>query len=245
MLGWDDWNINLHRQEEQTQRIDSSFEVKFTNIDTANGMGVTAAGYDVSLDRCTCPDFTYRKLPCKHIYALAKELNKFIVPQKIERSNDLIVELGDNGLSKDWMFTVGKHNYLSLDIRWNETSKRYTQGKDFHFTTGAVYYDSPLVYENKSWQKVVKEIEFSLQVNSSTTNIRHYNLEQKDKILYAKPIFDYGITTFSVYRVNRNFNREEFFKKFICPNDEFVKLLKSGCCKSIGGEVISVEDWYN
>lgn len=27
--------------------------------------------YTVSLDRCTCPDFQERGLPCKHIYALA------------------------------------------------------------------------------------------------------------------------------------------------------------------------------
>lgn len=35
------------------------------------GDSVIVHGYEVMLARCDCPDFAERRLPCKHIYALA------------------------------------------------------------------------------------------------------------------------------------------------------------------------------
>ena len=62
-------------------------------------------------------------------------------------------------------------------------------------------------------------------------------------MLFAKPKYEYGITSFNAYRVNHNISKEVFYKKFSCRNDEFVKLLKSGKCESITGEEIKSDDW--
>lgn len=242
-MKWNDLSLDIHRQEDQVQRIDSSFEVVFSSID--NNIAITDHGYTVTLDHCTCPDFIHRKLPCKHIYALAKVLNRFVAPQKIERTKNLIVELDDNGFSKNWMFVVRPVNFLSLDIRWNSVNQNYTQGEDYRFITGATYYDTPSAYDNKKWGDVINEIEFSLQVISSTSNYRHYDFEKKDDVLIAKPIIEHGVTSFNAYRVNHNLHREVFYKKFSCNNKEFVKLLKYGTCNSISGTVIDIQDWYD
>lgn len=39
------------------------------SVKTASG-----SSYHVTLDSCTCPDFTYRRTPCKHMYRLALEV---------------------------------------------------------------------------------------------------------------------------------------------------------------------------
>ena len=49
--------------------------MKIQNFDGSSGVALVQdrsdLSYSVSLDRCTCPDFQERHLPCKHIYALA------------------------------------------------------------------------------------------------------------------------------------------------------------------------------
>lgn len=49
--------------------------MKIQNFDGPGGVALVQdrsdLSYSVSLDRCTCPDFQERGLPCKHIYALA------------------------------------------------------------------------------------------------------------------------------------------------------------------------------
>lgn len=43
---------------------------------TAEIMGTQGTVYDVTLDKCNCPDFENRHLPCKHIYLLARNVKK-------------------------------------------------------------------------------------------------------------------------------------------------------------------------
>jgi hypothetical protein len=240
-MAWDDYDISVHEHEEQIKRIDNSVDVLFDKIE--NGTGITNHGYTVTIDNCTCPDFITRKLPCKHIYALAKQLKRFIVPQKMERKKDLIVELNENGFSQEWAFVIRKCNYPSLDIRWNDVMKCYTQGEDFHFDVGTVFYDTPVAYSNEAWGDVLPKINFSIQVLSSTTNFRHYKLETKDNILYAMPRMEYGVTSFNVYKVDRSINKEVFYKKFSCSNESFIALLRDGFCKSFSGEDINIKNW--
>lgn len=245
-MAWKDWNRYLHRQEEQIRRIDKSAEVVFDILDKDNGKGITSHGYEVNINECTCPDFATRELPCKHIYALAKALGKLVIesPIRTERSKVLIVQLDDNGFSKDWIFVVRECNFPSLDIRWDDANKCYTQGSNYQFTKGSVFYDAAVAYDNKPWKEVVTKIEFSLQVNSSSSNFQQYDIERKEDVLYLKQVSEYGITNFSVYRVNHNTNREEYYTELNCANNEFVSLLQKGCCKSTSGKEINIKDWY-
>lgn len=43
---------------------------------TAEIMGTQGTVYDVTLNKCNCPDFEHRHLPCKHIYLLARNIKK-------------------------------------------------------------------------------------------------------------------------------------------------------------------------
>ena len=43
---------------------------------TAEIRGTQGDVYDVTLDKCNCPDFKHRHLPCKHIYLLARNVKK-------------------------------------------------------------------------------------------------------------------------------------------------------------------------
>lgn len=43
---------------------------------TAEIMGTQGVVYNVTLDKCDCPDFEHRCLPCKHIYLLARNVKK-------------------------------------------------------------------------------------------------------------------------------------------------------------------------
>lgn len=57
----------------QYAKIEKVKSVKLDNVD-AQEKTATCKTYDVSLDDCTCRDFTMKSLPCKHMYALAAEL---------------------------------------------------------------------------------------------------------------------------------------------------------------------------
>ena len=74
------WDESIHNGAEQTKRFEKSkkSDVKPLSVDkekqTCLIQGSGKEPYYVTLDTCTCSDFTRRKLPCKHIYRLANEL---------------------------------------------------------------------------------------------------------------------------------------------------------------------------
>ena len=59
---WGGWSFAIHHDPKQQSRITNAQE----NPD-----------YQTTLWSCTCPDFTYRRLPCKHIYGLATKERVF------------------------------------------------------------------------------------------------------------------------------------------------------------------------
>ncbi len=77
--------IFLHATEDQLKRQQSAKSLQLDSIDRDARTGKIKT-YDVSLDGCTCMDFTRRHKPCKHMYRLATELGVFPVdaPKKIQ-----------------------------------------------------------------------------------------------------------------------------------------------------------------
>jgi DNA polymerase III subunit epsilon len=69
------WDQSLHRRAEQLKRRQRAEELTDYTIDHQQQRGLIN-GYTVSLENCSCIDFRERRLPCKHIYRLYKELNK-------------------------------------------------------------------------------------------------------------------------------------------------------------------------
>ncbi len=83
------WN-SVHDSDQQQRRIARSGDVKFISIDelscTAVCHGNYNNSYNVSLNECTCLDFTMNlkgSAPCKHIYALAAKLGYMSAPYPI------------------------------------------------------------------------------------------------------------------------------------------------------------------
>lgn len=82
-LGWTQWDSAVHYRPGQLDRIRRAATDKriyITECDqTSKSALITSANeaaYHVSGSGCSCPDFQYRRLPCKHMYCLAMELDK-------------------------------------------------------------------------------------------------------------------------------------------------------------------------
>jgi hypothetical protein len=73
---WGGWDPNLHSDFDQEKRYNRAVKIDDDDVDVdfEDGTG-QISGYTVYLNHCTCSDFDERKLPCKHIYRLALELD--------------------------------------------------------------------------------------------------------------------------------------------------------------------------
>ncbi len=74
-------NKSVHWGYEQAQRQQRATELQMASIDVENQTG-KIKDYDVSLEKCTCVDFSRRGKPCKHMYRLAIELGLFSVNEE-------------------------------------------------------------------------------------------------------------------------------------------------------------------
>lgn len=77
------WDNIIHSQEDQIKRQERAKTEKmiFQEFDEQQqtaviGSANSSASYTVSLFSCSCKDFSQRKLPCKHMYALANRLEE-------------------------------------------------------------------------------------------------------------------------------------------------------------------------
>lgn len=75
------WSDLIHNDSEQIKRYENSKKANVTpssvNVEEQSAIfkGSGKNPYLTTLNSCTCIDFSRRKLPCKHIYRLANELN--------------------------------------------------------------------------------------------------------------------------------------------------------------------------
>lgn len=83
----------LHRERDQLRRQKSSLDLDMDYVDYADETG-TIKDYDVSLEDCTCTDFSRRHKPCKHMYCLARELGVF---EPDEDEIDAVISSGSSG----------------------------------------------------------------------------------------------------------------------------------------------------
>ena len=227
-MPWQDWSIELHEQEEQQKRLERSVDVRLFN----GIICCTSHGYIVSLDWCTCFDFTMRLLPCKHIYARAKQLGKLVVTSTIARSSDLLVNIKEK-YSTDWAFVIGKHNYSNLDIIYNAQSGKYQQGTNFCFHEGELFYDNEKAY--LAWGDA--EFGVCLQVLDCTPNYRHYSFRKENDILYATLDVSYGTTRFKAYHGKCSESTVHS-----CKNNEFVNLLRYGKFTDLSGRSLTKDE---
>lgn len=89
---FDFWEPTIHDTPEQVKRQKRATDVALTPLSISDGIGKfrgSSCDYYTSLIACQCTDFSRRKLPCKHIYRLAHELNVFQLPD-ITKSDSCI-----------------------------------------------------------------------------------------------------------------------------------------------------------
>lgn len=84
MPKWDVWDDSIHHADGQAERIKRAATQEFSILETSSDCVYDVCSgsgnvYHVSLENCTCPDFSHRKLPCKHMYYLAMNQGCFDV----------------------------------------------------------------------------------------------------------------------------------------------------------------------
>jgi hypothetical protein len=78
MPGWSIWDSSIHEAKGQYARMERATAIKVLCYSPYNQLAKIQGNtgvYLTSYKRCSCPDYRYRHLPCKHIYALAMELD--------------------------------------------------------------------------------------------------------------------------------------------------------------------------
>lgn len=77
---WKQWD-NVHNSNKQQERFQRAVNGDVTlkkicpKSKCAIFIGANQGNYRTTLASCSCPDFKKRKVPCKHMYYLAHELN--------------------------------------------------------------------------------------------------------------------------------------------------------------------------
>ena len=202
--------------------------------------------YLVTLHGCTCVDFRQRHLPCKHMYKLASRLGLFI--RRDERSRQLIADFS-KGYSDGWKFFARPCNYEDLDIKWQKLVVQdggreikkpvLTQGKQYNFRRGAIFYDVPEAYE-MIWCEARQVLTFRLQVDFTAPNFGYPVVSWVNNHFERRNEIDYGIMKFTVYTPTANKKDIERVNSYACKQDEFVSLLRTGTFVDVNGEIITL-----
>lgn len=228
-----DKNLKLHNQPEQVEEMYYMDDCTVDAINTKASSGIVSdstGSYDVHIDTCTCDIYRSNKLPCRHIYSLAKKLN--ILKTQTLRSKELLADFS-KGYADGWKFVVRPCNYLALDIVWSQEVKNkkvvwkgWKQGTNYHFTAGSVFYDSLVAY-NTSWGEALKEITYSIQIDTSTPMQEDIYVDVDENHCMHRYIkHSGGSVTYSVYE--NDGTREFLSYQATCSQSEFLNILKYG-----------------
>lgn len=246
-----DYLLELHNEPEQIEKQSRALQVniKVENkkplIDYEKKTMITTKGkdnqnYEVSLEKCTCEDFRFREVPCKHMYKLAKELGIFVMGNN--RSRELIADFS-KGYADGWKFIVRPCNYSDLDIDYNnilsedENSELFlTQGKRYNFKSGEIFFDNICAYK-EIWANALKKLNFCLQIDSVTESISAKRIVFENDKFISGFTSVYGIIDFSVYKTNENRTGFEKIGNYSCKQDEFAELLRTGEFADSDGEI--------
>jgi hypothetical protein len=90
------WDTKIHSSVDQQKRIANAAKGELTplSIDADMQTGIFSGKhgqYETSLSACQCKDFSLRRLPCKHIYRLAYELQIFDLGRPVVTSLSSVI----------------------------------------------------------------------------------------------------------------------------------------------------------
>lgn len=133
---------------------------------------------------------------------------------KQKRSVELYPDFSSEHFT-EWAFIIPKAYMSALDMSLDVRKKNkveytiWTQGENFNFKEGDVFYDHKNAYK-KPWGEALNDIQFSLQIKSSEEAIGEYP----------------GLVNFDVF-CNQKKNLVKI-DNLTCSQDEFVMLLQVG-----------------
>lgn len=231
---WLDWPIAVHEDPDSIKRLLQ--KVTFVEVNHVNQTATTTNGYSVTLVHCSCPDFSNRHRPCKHIYSLASDLGLLQYPKQLKRSKELLADFSD-GFARDWMFGVGSFHWSGLDIKWTPTIqdgqkvKEPTQGLMYYFQPGTVFYNNNPDLYKKAYTKN-NSPKIALQIFDSSAPTPKYSAHYgANDILTIDFGISYGTVAFDVFVYEEC--KPTKLGRYYARSDEFVKLLRDGSCDGI------------
>lgn len=95
-IGWNNWDDDAFLSDGQYERLvkayyDKKMSVVEVSADKKFGKVLSSSEYTISPNGCTCSDFSYRKLPCKHMFFYILNCNNPAV-----RQTEPVETIGEN-----------------------------------------------------------------------------------------------------------------------------------------------------
>lgn len=140
-------NVALHSDVEQLKRQKSALSLKMSAIDSVLQTG-TIKNYSVSLENCSCVDFSRRHKPCKHMYRLAMELGIFKADEKNLKNSEFKHKKTFDSRSVNYEYSyyaTAPKNFVVIDF---ETANQHF---DSVCQIGIVVVENNLIVEEKNF----------------------------------------------------------------------------------------------
>lgn len=178
-----------------------------------------------------------------------------------ERS-PILVATFQNGYAMGWRFAVTEAFKDALDIKLTPrkvgalTENVWTQGNQFNFIQGSVFYDTRLAYE-LTWGEALEHLTLSVQIAEARPAERIVSetiettskqieittrgkgesskpkLEMVDGLVIKKERTDFGYIKFTVSRPNKDKSSVEGVDTIECDQEEFVAFLQTGIIRTL------------
>lgn len=181
-----------------------------------------------------------------------------------ERS-PILVATFQNGYAMGWRFAVTEAFKDALDIKLTprkvgtRTENVWTQGNQFNFTQGSVFYDTCLAYE-LTWGEALQHLKLSVQIaevrpserivsQTIETTSKQIEIttrgkgesskpkpEMVDGLVIKKERMDFGYIKFALSRPNKDKSAVEEVDTIECDQEEFVAFLQTGIIRTLNNE---------
>ena len=178
-----------------------------------------------------------------------------------ERS-PILVGAFQNGYAMGWRFAVTEAFKDALDIKLTPrkigtlTENVWTQGNQFNFIQGSVFYDTRLAYE-LTWGEALEHLKLSVQIAEARPSERIVSetiettskeieittrgegesskpkLKTVDGLVIRKKRMDFGYIKLTLYHPNKDKSAVEEVDTIECDQEQFVAFLQTGIIRTL------------
>lgn len=195
-----------------------------------------------------------------------------IVDLKAERRGPILIGNFVDGYVQGWRFAVPEVFRQALDIKLEQqtragvTSRVWSQGNQYDFHIGSVFYDTRLAYE-VTWGEALKHLRFAVQIKEfiapqwqiyesieilskdiKATRMKGgktTDLSISDGFIVNRHRLSPGKVLFSLMQPSIDRSTVEHVAEFECSAEEFVAFLQSGMITERTGKRIDIFERYH